>query len=129
MTSTRSLERIGGDLCWERWSFRLQAGRNVWAEGEPSGDARSMWRWRFCSTPDLLGHGLTTRHRTADGPLRTLRAVLARQRPILTDNCHRPCLWSDRTMDASDIRMAIVVGSGMLAALGLVAAAFYSVTF
>jgi hypothetical protein len=32
-------------------------------------------------------------------------------------------------MDASDIRVAIVVGAGMLMAFGLVAAAFYSVSF
>jgi hypothetical protein len=32
-------------------------------------------------------------------------------------------------MDASNIRVAIVVGTGMLTALGLVAAAFYSVSF
>jgi hypothetical protein len=32
-------------------------------------------------------------------------------------------------MDASDIRMAIVVSAGMLTAVGLLAAAFYSVYF
>jgi hypothetical protein len=32
-------------------------------------------------------------------------------------------------MDASDLRMAIMVGAGMLTAFGLVAAALYSLPF